>query len=194
MKYKKQIISGIVGVMIITCAITIPIGCMDVTAERTVRTPEELGIVVGEDIPTVRHNTDVEGAIDEIRANIDAEYAESKESYDPKLNWEYGTASAYGGYGDDDIIDNRITATGDDITEESIGVALPIAYGNVEQYYGKKILIRYNDIIVEAVINDCGYMENGIRTLDLQPGVFRRFGYDNCNDWGVRLVEYVIVD
>ena len=191
MKYKKQIKGSIVGVMIVTCAITIPIGCMDVTAERTIRTPEELGIVVGEDIPTERHDTDVEGAIDEIRANIDAEYAES---YDPKLNWEYGTASAYGGYGDDDIIDNRVTATGDDITEETIGVALPIAYGNVEQYYGKTIFIRYNDIVVEAVINDCGYMENGTRTLDLQPGVFRQFGYDNCNDWGVRLVEYAIVD
>ena len=86
MKYKKQIMCGIVGVIVVTCAITIPIGYMDVTAERTVRTPEELGIVVGEDIPTVRHDIDVESAIDEIRSNIDAEYVESKESYDSKLN------------------------------------------------------------------------------------------------------------
>ena len=118
------------------------------------------------------------------------------EFIDPEIitDWSSGVASAYGGYGDAPIIDNQITATGDAVTESSMGVAIPMAWSNFRSYYGKKVVIEYNGKYVTATVNDCGGMANGARHLDLQPGVFKAFGYDNCNDWGLRTVRYKILD
>jgi hypothetical protein len=33
-------------------------------------------------------------------------------------------------------------------------------------------------------------MGGGARALDLQPGVFKAFGFSTCDDWGVREVQY----
>ena len=108
--------------------------------------------------------------------------------------WETGSASAYGGKSDAQIDNNKITATEDIIEENSTGVAIPKAWGNVKDYYGKTIYIKYGDIVIKGIINDCGYMDNGNRSLDLQPGIFHHFGFDTCDDWGVREVEYKIVE
>ncbi len=43
---------------------------------------------------------------------------------------------------------------------------------------------------VLATVNDCGYMGGGSRSLDLQPGVWKAFGFSSCNDWGLRTVSY----
>lgn len=110
-----------------------------------------------------------------------------------ETQWELGTASAYGGYGDDPIPNNQMTATGDVVTEYSYGVAVPMCW-NTRENLGKTILIRYNGITVEGIINDVGGMGNGTRSLDLQPGIFKEFGADNCNEWGLRTVEYIILD
>ena len=116
----------------------------------------------------------------------------SESEIDDNSDWELGTASAYGGYGDAPIPNNQITATGDAVTEYSYGVAVPMCW-NTRENLGKTILIRYNGITVEGIINDVGGMGNGTRTLDLQPGILKEFGADNCNDWGLRTVEYKIL-
>ena len=43
---------------------------------------------------------------------------------------------------------------------------------------------------VFATVNDCGYMGGGSRSLDLQPGVWKAFGFSSCTDWGLRTVSY----
>lgn len=106
--------------------------------------------------------------------------------------WATGVASAYGGYGDDQIQSNFVSATGEAVTESSMGVAIPMAWGRSD-LYGHQILISYGGKTVTAYINDCGGMGNGSRALDLQPGVFRAFGFDNCNGWGLRTVSYKIL-
>ena len=114
-----------------------------------------------------------------------------KEDYDTG-SWETGLATAYGGYSDAAIADNQRTATGATVTESSMGVAIPVAWGRSD-LYGHKVLIEYGGDVVEAVINDCGGLAGGARSLDLQPGVFHEFGYDSCNSWGVRTVRYKII-
>ena len=107
--------------------------------------------------------------------------------------WKKGIASAYGGWSDAQIADNARTATGEAVTETSMGVAIPMAWANFRSYYGHKVLIRYNGKTVTATINDCGAMDGGNRALDLQPGVFKAFGATSCNSWGLREVEYKIL-
>lgn len=107
--------------------------------------------------------------------------------------WELGTASAYGGYGDADILNNKITATMDEVTENSYGVAVPMCW-NTKENLGKTILIKYEGKVVQGIVNDVGGMGGGTRTLDLQPGIFHEFGADDCNEWGLRTVEYKIID
>ena len=104
--------------------------------------------------------------------------------------WQTGVASAYGGCGDASIADNQRTATGDAVTENSMGVAVPMAWSNFRSYYGRKVEISYNGMSVIATVNDCGGMGGGSRSLDLQPGVFKAFGASNCNAWGLRTVKY----
>ena len=38
--------------------------------------------------------------------------------------------------------------------------------------------------------DDCGYMGGGSRSLDFQPGVFKAFGFSDCDSWGLRTVSY----
>lgn len=107
-------------------------------------------------------------------------------------SWQTGIASAYGGWSDAQISSNARTATGEAVTESSMGVAIPISWGRSD-LYGHKVLIKYKGEVVEAKINDCGGMGGGSRALDLQPGVFKAFGFKSCDSWGLREVQYSIL-
>lgn len=103
--------------------------------------------------------------------------------------WQSGVASAYGGSTDETDDPTVPTATGDYVDDYSMGVAVPMAWG-AEDYYGRSVEITYNGHTVIATVNDCGGMGGGSRSLDLQPGVFKALGYDECDEWGLREVQY----
>ena len=105
------------------------------------------------------------------------------------VEWKTGEASAYGGSTDDMTPEDQPTATGDEVDDFSMGVAVPIAW-KPEKYYGKKVEISYEGRSIIATVNDCGGLNGGKRALDLQPGVFRAFGATDCDDWGVREVRF----
>jgi len=101
--------------------------------------------------------------------------------------WQSGLASAYG------LTDGSspYVAYGEDvITEDSFGVAVP--YGH-SYLYGRYMEIEYNGIVVVAYINDTGSFGSIGRSLDLQPGIFRAFGFENEDDWGVRTVRFRVL-
>ena len=104
--------------------------------------------------------------------------------------WSTGVASAYGGATDPGC--GSVTANGSYVSESSMGVAIPLAWGR-RDLLGHTVLISYGGKTVTAVINDLGGMGGGSRSLDLQPGVFRAFGADSCNGWGLRTVQYKIL-
>ena len=103
--------------------------------------------------------------------------------------WQSGAASAYGGSTDDTDDPTVPTATGSYVDDYSMGVAVPMAWGP-ENYYGRSVEITYNGRTVVATVTDCGGMNGGERSLDLQPGVWKALGSDSCDDWGVRDVQY----
>ena len=107
--------------------------------------------------------------------------------------WQTGAASAYGGSTDPYTPNPGTTATGDVCDDYSMGVAIPMSWANYTSYLGRTVQISYNGTTVYATINDYGYMGGGSRALDLQPGVWKAFGFSSCNDWGVRTVSYRIL-
>ncbi|WP_246599789.1 coiled-coil domain-containing protein [Gordonibacter massiliensis (ex Traore et al. 2017)] len=109
---------------------------------------------------------------------------------DPGIGWSTGVASAYGGSTDPYTPNPGTTATGDTCDDWSMGVAVPMAWPRYWQYYGRTVEISYMGMTVLATVNDCGYMGGGSRSLDLQPGVWKAFGFSSCNDWGLRTVNY----
>lgn len=109
---------------------------------------------------------------------------------DPGAGWSTGIASAYGGSTDRYTPNPGTTATGAVCDDWSMGVAVPMAWPRYWQYYGRTVEISYGGMTVLATVNDCGYMGGGSRVLDLQPGVWKAFGYSSCNDWGLRTVSY----
>lgn len=106
------------------------------------------------------------------------------------IGWSSGVASAYGGSTDPYTPNPGTTATGAVCDDWSMGVAVPMAWPNYWRYYGRTVEISYNGKTVFATVNDCGGMGGGSRSLDLQPGVWKAFGYSSCTDWGVRTVSY----
>ncbi|MDO5329385.1 MAG: hypothetical protein Q4E88_04760 [Coriobacteriia bacterium] len=110
---------------------------------------------------------------------------------DDPTGWQVGMASAYGGSSDPGS--GSRTATGEIVDDFSMGVAVPMSWPNYRSLFGHSIQIRMGGTVVIAKINDCGYMGGGSRSLDLQPGVFKAFGYGSCQAWGVRQVEYKIL-
>ena len=104
--------------------------------------------------------------------------------------WREGVASAYGGHSDASVADNQRTATGAPVNEYSMGVAVPMAWPNFRSYFGHQVEIVYGGKTVIATVNDCGGMGGGSRHLDLQPGVFKAFGFEDCYAWGLRTVKY----
>lgn len=109
------------------------------------------------------------------------------------IAWNSGIASAYGGSSDPTTPNPGITATGAICDDWSMGVAVPMAWTNYRQFFNHAVKIKYNGMTVLATVNDCGYMGAGARSLDLQPGVFKAFGFNTCNSWGLRQVEFQIL-
>lgn len=107
---------------------------------------------------------------------------------DPGSGWQTGIASAYGSKSDGTL--GGTTATGAIVTESSMGVAIPMSWPNYRSYLGRSVEISYGGMTVVAVVNDCGGMGGGSRSLDLQPGVWKAFGASSCYDWGLRTVSY----
>lgn len=105
-------------------------------------------------------------------------------------SWLSGIASAYGGSTDSSTGAISYTATGAICDDSSMGVAVPMSLANYRSYFGRTVEIVYNGMTVYATVNDCGYMGGGSRVLDLQPGVWRAFGFSSCNAWGLRTVKY----
>lgn len=104
--------------------------------------------------------------------------------------WKTGIASAYGGSTDPYTPNPGTTATGAVCDDWSMGVAVPMAWPNYRSYFGRTVEISYNGKTVYATVNDCGGMGGGSRSLDLQPGVWKAFGYSSCQAWGLRTVNY----
>lgn len=104
--------------------------------------------------------------------------------------WLTGVASAYGGSSDPYTPNPGTTATGAVCDDWSMGVAIPMSMPNYSSYFGRTVEISYGGMTVYAVVNDCGSMGGGSRALDLQPGVFKAFGFSDCYAWGVRTVSY----
>ena len=115
---------------------------------------------------------------------------EEDDSEEDEYGWRTGIASAYGGETDPYTPNPGITATGATCDDESMGVAIPMSWDEYCQYYGCTVEIVYNGITVYATVNDCGYMGGGSRDLDLQPGVWKAFGFSSCTEWGLRYVKY----
>lgn len=114
-------------------------------------------------------------------------------SPDPGISWSTGVASAYGGSTDPGTPNPGTTASGAVCDDYSMGVAIPMAWPRYWEYYGRTVEISYNGQTVLATINDCGNMGGGSRSLDLQPGVWKAFGFSSCLDWGLRTVSYRIL-
>ena len=104
--------------------------------------------------------------------------------------WSTGVASAYGGSSDASTGAVAHTATGAICNDWSMGVAVPMAWPNYRSLLGRKVEISYGGQSVIATVNDCGGMGGGARSLDLQPGVFKAFGFSTCQAWGIRTVSY----
>lgn len=117
----------------------------------------------------------------------------SSGSSDSSTGWKTGVASAYGGSSDASTPNPGTTATGAVCNDSSMGVAIPMAWSNYRSYFGHAVEIKYGGKTVVATINDCGGMGGGSRSLDLQPGVFKAFGFSTCQDWGLRTVSYRIL-
>lgn len=110
----------------------------------------------------------------------------------PDQGWKTGIASAYGGSSDPNTPNPGTTANGSICNDTSTGVAIPLAWGDSEwaRLKGRTVEIRYNGMTVYGVVNDRGGMGGGSRALDLQPGIFKAFGYNTCMAWGLRTVSY----
>ncbi|MCF0103837.1 MAG: hypothetical protein HUJ51_00385 [Eggerthellaceae bacterium] len=104
--------------------------------------------------------------------------------------WRTGIASAYGGSSDPYTPNPGISCIGELVDDWSCGVAVPMAWNNYRSYLRRNVLISYNGMQVIARVNDCGYMGGGSRSLDLQPGIFKQFGFQTCNAWGLRQVSF----
>lgn len=98
--------------------------------------------------------------------------------------WMIGMASAYS-------IDNNTggnaTASGDELTDDSMSVAVPLS----QRYLlGRSVQIRYNGKTITAVVNDVGGFASYGRVLDLAGGCWKAFGFSSPSAWGVRAVQY----
>lgn len=123
-------------------------------------------------------------------SNSNSSNSSNSNSGSVSAGWKTGVASAYGGSSDASTPNPGTTATGAICNDSSMGVAVPMSWPNYRSYLGHAVEIKYGGKTVIATVNDCGYMGGGSRALDLQPGVFKAFGFSTCQAWGVRTVSY----
>lgn len=128
-----------------------------------------------------------------VAPNPDPDPPSADDSQASDADWQTGVASAYGGSTDPYTPNPGTTATGDVCDDDSMGVAIPMSWANYRSYLGRTVQISYNGRTVYATINDCGGLGGGSRSLDLQPGVWKAFGFTSCTDWGLRTVSYRIL-
>lgn len=141
-------------------------------------------------VPVVSPNTPV--IPDSTTNDIPASSSSAAASTDSTEGWRTGVASAYGGSSDPNTPNPGTTSNGSICNDTSMGVAIPLSWGDAEwqRLKGRTIEIKYNGMTVYATVNDRGGMASGARHLDLQPGVFKAFGYSTCYEWGLRTVTY----
>lgn len=123
-------------------------------------------------------------------SNSSSNNSSNSNSGSVSAGWRTGAASAYGGSSDASTPNPGTTATGAVCNDSSMGVAVPMSWPNYRSYLGRAVEIKYGGKTVIATVNDCGNMGGGSRALDLQPGVFKAFGFSTCQAWGVRTVSY----
>lgn len=109
--------------------------------------------------------------------DTDTDSGGSSSSSSDDSGWMTGVASHYG---TGDGFMGGITASGDIVTETSMGVAM------LNVPLGTYVEIRYNGRSVVAVVNDRGPYVHG-RVIDMQPAVARALGFLSV---GVGTVEY----
>lgn len=126
-------------------------------------------------------------------SNSGSSNSDSSSNESSQAGWKTGVASAYGGSTDPWTPNPGTTATGARCDDYSMGVAVPMAWPGYRKYFNRAIEIKYNGKTVVATVNDCGYMGGGSRSLDLQPGVWKAFGFKSCQAWGLRTVSYRIL-
>lgn len=98
--------------------------------------------------------------------------------------WMIGMASAYS---IDSNTGGNATASGDELTDDSMSVAVPLS----QRYLlGRSVQIRYGGKTITAVVNDVGGFAAYGRVLDLAGGCWKAFGCSSASDWGVRAVQY----
>lgn len=98
--------------------------------------------------------------------------------------WMIGMASAYSV---DSNTGGNATASGDELTDDSMSVAVPLS----QRYLlGRSVQIRYGGKTITAVVNDVGGFAAYGRVLDLAGGCWKAFGCSSTSDWGVRAVQY----
>ena len=101
--------------------------------------------------------------------------------------WQTGLASAYGGPREV----GAYMANGEILGPDDMGVAVPVSWWRL---LGHHMEVEYNGIVVTVVVADTGPFAQWGRSLDLQPGVWKAFGFDSLWDWGVREVRFRVID
>lgn len=139
---------------------------------------------------TVDREDAVQGGSQPSSGSESSDPSASQGSSESDSGWKTGTASAYGGSTDPSTPNPGTTATGALCDDWSMGVAVPMSMPNYRSYFGRTVEIGYNGMTVYATVNDCGGMGGGSRVLDLQPGVWKAFGFSSCRGWGLRTVSY----
>lgn len=122
------------------------------------------------------------------QAPAEEETAEPAPAQDEGGDWIECIASAY------TIADNTppgstATASGIPLDESVPTVAMPVSV-NPSRFYGSSIQIEYEGMTVIAMVTDCGGLGGGSRGLDITPAVFRAFGVESGDEWGLRPVRY----
>ena len=91
--------------------------------------------------------------------------------------WMIGMASAYSV---DNNTGGNATASGDELTDDSMSVAVPLS----QRYLlGRSVQIRYGGKTITAVVNDVGGFAAYGRVLDLAGGCWKAFGCSSASDW-----------
>ena len=101
---------------------------------------------------------------------------------EPDGLWMIGKASAY------DRGAGQWTASGEELTDDSVTVAVPASQR--DDLLGRSVEIRYGGMTITARVTDTGGFAKYGRVLDFAPGVWKAFGASSCEDWGVRWVQY----